>query len=236
MRISRFNPTTNGPLHVGHIYNALVCQAISDRLILRFDDNQQIWRMRLGDVIMEQYAAGQLRDLLWMGIRPDTVSYQSQMEAEAQLVIAASHWQAVYDNHQNEPIIVNASRIEGWGTSFPITAEKVVFDYAQKVTVMARGLELLQENALYLYLCGIFGYPQPKMIYIPRLMTHEGEELTDVSKTRGNWKIKDLRDHGTSPETILTVLRESCLVNPDGDWQIENLKGSPVLTRKEGDM
>ena len=188
MSVSRFNPTANGPLHVGHIYNALVNQAIADKFILRFDDSQRIWRNRLGAVAMEQYAAGQLRDLLWMGIRPDAVIYQSKMEsAVLQELAHCPHWRAVYD-HENEPVIVSSPRIEAWGTDFPITAEKIVLDYMQGVTVMVRGLELLQENALYLYLCGIFGYPQPKMVYIPRLMQQDGTELTNISKTAGNWK------------------------------------------------
>lgn len=181
---------------------------------------------------MEQYAAGQLRDLLWMGIRPDTVTYQSKMETAALCEMAhCPHWRAVYD-HENTPVIVSSPRIEPWGTDFLVTAEKVVLDHVQGITVMARGLELLQENALYLYLCGIFGYLQPRMIYIPRLMAHDGRELTDISKTRGDWKIMDLRAHGVQPETALDILRKSCLVDPTGSWQAINVKSNPVLLKQ----
>lgn len=229
MSTTRFNPTANGPLHVGHIYNALVCQAVADQFILRFDDNQRYWLVELGEDVMEQYAAMQLRDLLWMGISPDIVAYQSQMEHIVLAEIAhCPRWRAVYD-HVHEPVIVSDPRIEPWGTDFPVTVEKVILDHAQDVTVTVRGLELLQENALYWYLCGIFGFPQPEMIYIPRLMTRDGSELTNISKTLGEWKIQDLRARGVEPETIRAILRQSCLVDPDGDWLPANVKGSPVL-------
>lgn len=229
MSTTRFNPTANGPLHAGHIYNALVCQAVADRFVLRFDDNQDYWKARLGRVAMEQYAAGQLRDLRWMGIEPDTVTYQSEMENTARRKMArCPHWRATYD-HVNDPVIISEPRIEPWGTSFLVTAEKVVFDNLQGVTVTVRGLELLQENALYLHFCEIFGYPQPQMIYIPRLMAHDGSELTNISKTLGEWKIQDLRERGVSPGTIYIALRKSCLIDPDGGWRSGNLKGRPVL-------
>jgi len=233
MSVARFNPTVNGPLHVGHIYSAMVNRAVADQFLLRFDDNQEYWVTRLGEATMEQYAAGQLRDLLWMGVRPDVVAYQSKLERIVQSKMAHSpHWRAVYD-HLNEPVIVSKPRIEGWGTSFCITAEKVILDHMQGVTVTVRGTELLQENALYLYFCGIFGYSQPKMIYIPRLMAHDGTELTNISKTVGKWRIQDLRGCGVEPGAIHAVLRQSCLVDPDGGWLPSNVKGNPVLESEE---
>lgn len=228
--ITRFNPTTNGPLHVGHIYNALVCQAVADKFILRFDDNQDCWKRCLGEVAMEQYAAGQLRDLLWMGIRPDAVTYQSKMEDIARHEMAhCPHWRMVYIQREWAPIIVSDPRIEPWGPDFYVTVEKIILDHEQGITTTVRGLELLQENALYLYLCGIFGYPIPTMIYIPRLMASDGGELTNISKTLGEWKVQDLRDRGVSPEAIRAILCEACLVDPDGGWLPLNLKGNPAL-------
>jgi len=228
--VSRFNPTPNGPLHVGHIYSALVNQAIADQFLLRFDDNQDYWKARLGEAAIEQYAAGQLRDLLWMGIRPDAVAYNSKMEDAMRYEMARSHWRMVYVPPDAAPIIVSNPRIEPWGPELYLTAEKVILDHIQGVTVMARGLELLQENALYLYLCGIFGYPIPReMVYIPRLMAYDGAELADISKTRGNWKVQELRERGISPEAIRRVLRRACLRESDGSWDTLNIKSAPVL-------
>ncbi len=233
MNVSRFNPTSNGPLHIGHIYNTLVIRAECDEFILRFDDNQRYWETRLGKSVVAQYASGQLNDLLWIGIEPTLVSYQSKM---GDIVLAkkakSPHWRAVY-GHENPPIIVSNPRIDPWGPDFPVTAEKVILDHHQGVTVVIRGLELLQENALYLYLCGIFGYSQPRMIYIPRLMAQDGQEMTNISKTRGDWKIGDLRERGVRPEEILDLLRTSCLVDPHGGWQVSNVKNNPVLKEVE---
>lgn len=230
--ISRFNPTTNGPLHIGHVYSALVNRAESDKMILRFDDNQRYWIEKYGRAAMRQFAASQLRDLLWLGIEPDEVSYNSKMEAEANLEIArCPHFRVVQDyspvNAELTPTI--RAKIEPWAPSSWLVAEKVVFDHMQDITVMARGLELLQENSLYMYLCGIFGYAPPMMIYIPRLMDHDGREMTDISKTRGEWKVKDLRESGASPEDVIFALRKACLVNPDGTWHAKNVKLQPSM-------
>jgi glutamyl/glutaminyl-tRNA synthetase len=231
--ISRFNPTTNGPLHIGHIYSVLVIMAESDSMLLRFDDNQRYWIEKLGYNAMQQIAATQLRDLLWMGLEPDSVSYNSQMEEMTLAELAAcSHFRVVQDfspcNPETKPVI--RARIEPWGASSWLVAEKVVLDHMQHISVLVRGLELLQENSLYMYLCGIFGYKIPgKMVYIPRLMAGDGRELTDVSKTRGDWKVCDLRSRGVTPERILGALRASCLVDPGGPFLARNIKYNPVL-------
>jgi glutamyl/glutaminyl-tRNA synthetase len=202
-------------------------------MILRFDDDQRYWITRLGKNAMQQYAACQMRDLLWMNIEPVRVSYNSEMvDMVLQEMSGCPHWRVVQDhspcNPETTPVI--RARIEPWGASSWLVAEKVILDHIQGIDVMVRGLELLQENSLYMYLCGIFGYRVPKrMIYIPRLMTREGRELTDVSKTRGKWKIQDLRNRGVTPEEILDLLRRSCLVDPDGPWLAKNVKLNPVL-------
>jgi hypothetical protein len=53
--------------------------------------------------------------------------------------------------------------------------------------------------------------------------------LTDVSKTRGDWKVCDLRSRGVTPERILGALRASCLVDPGGPFLARNIKYNPVL-------
>lgn len=231
MQVSRFNPTVNGPLHIGHIYNVLVIQALADKFILRFDDNQFYWLSRLGKDKVAELAEKQLDSLLWMGIEPQDVTYQSKQEGIVYKAIAKSpHFRGMYTYGERPPVIVSEPHIEAWGPDFSSATEKVILDHAAGVTVAVRGLELLQENALYLYLCGIFGYQAPRMIYIPRLMCHDGE-LADISKTQGNYKIDDLRREGASPEQIKDTLRRACLRDPSASWGIENLKGAPVLRR-----
>lgn len=229
--ISRLNPTTNGPLHIGHVYNALVNLAESDSMALRFDDNQRFWIDLLGEEAMQEYAKGQLEDLEWMGIKSHKVVYNSLAESVVlQIMAERPRWRDIYNYRKDEPIIVSNPRIEPMGPMFFVTAEKVILDNLMNCDVIIRGLELLQENALYLYLCGIFGYPTPKkMIYIPRLMANDGTELASISKTAGQWKVEDLRAQHVSPEEIMTTLRHACLKDLSGGFTADNLQGAPVL-------
>jgi hypothetical protein len=67
-------------------------------------------------------------------------------------------------------------------------------------------------------------------------MADDGYEMTDVSKTRGDWKIADLRKNGVTPNTIISILAESCLTDTSGDWKVSNIKSRPALpewARKE---
>ena len=87
MNTTRFNPTTNGALHIGHAYTALVNQheahASGGKYILRFDDNTRYWVRKLGGKAeMAKIARQQQDDLEWLGIVPDETFYQSEMEPE----------------------------------------------------------------------------------------------------------------------------------------------------------
>lgn len=230
MKISRLNPTVNGQLHVGHIYNALVTQEECDVLVLRFDDNHPYWTSRLSREQVDELALGQLEDLLWMGISPDRIFHQSGLEDAVRRELARSNrWVNINQyGYPNEPTVISDPPIEGWGPDFAVLVEKVILDHMQGINVTVRGLELLQENALYMYACAMFGYPEPKMIYLPRMMANDGSQLSDISKTAGNWKIRDLRDRGITPAEILDILRRSCLKNVGGTWEANNIKGAPV--------
>jgi len=233
--ITRFNPTANGPIHLGHLYNLLVCYAEADKVALRFDDNQTYWVKLLGHKKMREIAEQQLYDLNWMGFKFSDICYQSKMEEIVLRRLATSpHWRMVPEHWASDPstypIIISEPPIEAFGSYFFIAAEKVILDYVMNTDLLVRGLEFLQENALYSYFCGVFGFPIPKMIYVQRLMTHGGSELSDISKTLGNWRIEDLRNAGISQRDIMTVLRDSCLKNPSGSFGISNLKGAPELS------
>ena len=238
MYTTRFNPTANGPLHIGHAFTALVNQYMAHstggRFILRFDDNQRYWIDKLGVWEIQEIAKGQLKDLNWLGIRPDEVYYQSDTEDFVFETLAHSHWRMVVDfsplSAETEPTIVSEPKIEGWGLSTFLTVERVVLDHQVGANLIIRGVELLQENALYLYFCALLGYRYPACVYMSRLMAAEGKDLSDISKTSGNWKISSLRDQGVEPAEILQILRTSCLINPEGTWSVDNLKGTPRLS------
>lgn len=237
---TRFNPTTNGFLHVGHVYMALINEYMAHesggRFVLRFDDNAR-WQMadHGGAEGMQKHAQGQLHDLAWMGLTTDGVIYQSRVETRAKRFLAQSHFRMVID-HAGEgmkdtaPIIRVAPTISPFQTSAWITAEKVVMDYWEGTDTLIRGPELLTEHGLYIYFCALFGFPFPTCYYLPRLMaTADDGPMTNVSKTMGNWRVRDLREAGVTPKKIRSVLKGSCLITPSGSWHVDNVKGSPQL-------
>lgn len=235
---TRFNPTANGPLHIGHAYSALINEALAagGKFIVRVDDNCRLWWQRRGGPRgAAEFAQGQLDDLAWLGVFPDRVVYQSAEESRVLAFLAASRWQQVVDHFPNpywDPEILSVQVIQPIALASYITAEKVVLDHFEGVTAMVRGLELLSEHQLYLYLCALFGFAPPHCVYATRLMTWDGEELGEVSKTKGNLKIQDLRDRKIPSRVVLEVLREACLVDPTEGFTLDNLKAQPRLPEK----
>ena len=71
---TRFAPSPTGPLHIGHVANAVwtwgVAQATAGRVILRLEDHDR-GRCR------PEYEASILRDLEWLGLEPDDASARS---------------------------------------------------------------------------------------------------------------------------------------------------------------
>ena len=243
MNTTRFNPTTNGGLHIGHAYTALVNQheahASGGKYILRFDDNTRYWIHALGGrAAMAEIAKGQQEDLEWLGITADQIVCQSEQEPEVLAFLAASKWHHVVDHGVWNAIrahVVSNPPMEPFGLTSFISAERVVSDHMLGANLLIRGMELLSEDGHYLYLCALFGFEPPEKWYIPRLMTATASDLGDVSKTAGNWKIRDVRERGHSPELVRWILCESCLVDSWGPWSLDNLRARPVLTRENGE-
>lgn len=237
--VTRFNPSTNGPLHVGHAYTALVNERLSvstrGEFILRFDDNQRYWWQRIGRERMQEIAQEQLEDLMWLGIKPDRVTYQSKKEQRVTEFLADSKWQAVMDHwpcSELRPIAIVDPPFTPAGLASYVAVEKVVLDYFEGVTAVVRGLEFLSDSNLERYFCCLLGFPPSQHIYIPRLMAVDGLELTSISKTEGNWKLRDLRERGFEPADVLTELRGACMIDQDGEWDIDNLKTAPQLSKE----
>lgn len=247
---TRFNPTANAPLHIGHVYMGLLNEYMAHesggRFVVRFDDNTRWWWAALGDtrsmrgaVLMHEQAEHQLDDLLWMGLEIDEVVYQSDTEKAAKLFLAQSRFQMVVDHapggvKETAPIIrISGPRFHEMPMGAWIVAEKVVLDYWEGTNAMIRGPELLQENGLYMYFCALLGFRFPRCYYVPLLSTAAGVNLggsqRSISKTRGNWQVQQLREAGRTPEQIRGLLRESCLVDPAGPWRIDNVKNVPAL-------
>jgi len=230
---TRFNPTTNGPLHIGHLYVALVneheAHRHGDKFILRFDDNQFYHRWVTGGDI-PSICREMLDDLQWCGVHPDVVSSQSELQEKTERLLSkfGYHKRGVLRHHWTHAYLPETKSERMYPYVADYTAEKVIQDMIEGVSVLIRGVDLLSEFSLYNYFCDLWDIPIPKQVFLPRLRL-QGGVLSDVSKTLGNCKIRDYRGRGVSKEEVLTMLRTVCLKDIQGDWTIENVKNDPIL-------
>jgi len=234
---TRFNPTTNGELHIGHAYMALVNQGEArhgnGKFTVRFEENNRDWLWRVPHEKQLEYAQGMIDDLAWLGVKADEYQYQSQMESRI-------HESLLYLNGGE---LKEEYRIafEGLTPCIPylnyaiaaynphLTAERVIADALSSITYVIRGEDLLTEYALYYNFCDRWGLPRPEHAYLARMTMADGADmLPQISKTTGNNKIKSYRDNGVTAEELLDKLRKACLKDPKGEWIIANLKARPV--------
>lgn len=235
---TRFNPTTNGKLHIGHAYVVLVNQreaaASGGKFFIRFDDDQVYWNDIKG-MDAKSISLKMMEDLAWLGIRADRFDSEASMADEVDDLmgrLCASRYlpmlQQVY--HSDQPELVG----RGFA-SYPyapwFTARKVIMDFMEGVNLLIRGEDLISEYGLYCYFCEVFGFPQPRQVFLPRLELAGG----DISKTLGNWSIDEMRFYGDrmhaslcTPENLLHKLSTSCLRHSTNSWMIDNVKAKPV--------
>jgi glutamyl/glutaminyl-tRNA synthetase len=226
---TRFNPTANGPLHLGHLYLCLVNQAEAHRsggkFILRFDDTQQGWNYILGPEKVSEYKRKMLDDLAYFGVVPDLV------ESQVELLPKVNDWLANIFHYRPAP--------EQWGPApgaylagskhhfYPytdrLTSEKVLMDLFEGITYLVRGFDLITEDCLYAHYCAMFNIWKPITIYLPRLDC--GKE---ICKTQGNYKLIDFIRCGYSPDELINNLAHDCLVQPG--WYVYNVKSEPSLS------
>jgi len=231
---TRFNPTANGRLHLGHLYLILLNrQAATDnggRFICRFDDVQDYWVERLGCEQLQRNCELIIEDLEWMKIRT-SYSWQSRENKKNEKLI-----QSLGEVSRMIPILENDPRIAhimNQDRPYPyvpyLTAVKVAQDYWEQINPLIRGDDLVTEFSLYCYFCETLGFPIPKMHYVPKLLQASGEDISDMSKTAGDNKIDDYRKAGYQPGDLIEILRCSCLEVPQLGWNIRNIKKHPIL-------
>src|SRR4030043_463626 len=223
--VTRFNPTTNGTLHIGHLYLVLVNEYEahkdpSGKFIVRFDDNQYFWRDKIGPAKTIEIIQSMIDDLEWIGVNVDEyisqqkIEDQTTNELEMHMRSRGPILRGMYF-HDEVPITKNPFVYYPYTPYYSL--EKVWLDFQEGVNLLIRGIDLISEFALYEYFVDLMGLPRVKHIYMPRLQ-HAAGELSNLSKTVGNWKIGELRNIGLKPDDVLCHLARSCLINPDGVW------------------
>jgi glutamyl/glutaminyl-tRNA synthetase len=232
-----FNPSLNGGLHIGHLYMILVneheAHDTDGTFTVRFDDDQFWWRDVMGCDAMG-IASDIMKDLAYFGVKVDRYTSQitSRVEVDKMLYYLNKGPLPVQEMKTNTVQIPNTKN-PTLHDPYPyvpwITARKVVEDFMGGITLKIRGDDLLPEYSLYSYFCDLWGLPQPEQWFIPRLFQSNGQSLSDVSKTMGGWKLSNYREAGVDPSFVLGMLAGACLIDPNQEWELNNLKDSPTI-------
>ncbi|MCK9458390.1 MAG: glutamate--tRNA ligase family protein [Proteobacteria bacterium] len=231
---TRFSPTPSGRLHLGHLYLALInyhtAAREGGRFIVRFDDLDFPELQSLGRDKVNEFCETIKEEFSWMGMKVDLYSHTAkEHETNLQYLSGVPGLEKDDGIKWSRPFVRNEDR------PYPfiplITAIKVVQDHREGCNIIIRGEDLVSESSLYYYFCRLLGFVPPKLCYIPKLIQRDGQDLSDMSKTRGNFKIKDYRERGYAPQDVLNLLAEACLEKSDGGWYVENTKKNPVLDK-----
>jgi glutamyl/glutaminyl-tRNA synthetase len=225
---------------LGHIYIALVnayeAHNSGGKFTLRFDDNQVYWKWKYAPQQISEFAQGIIEDINWIGIPIDDFQKQSEMEDDAWSLLLKSRIDAKMRRpfyHEQIPEYPTMPDFGAYPYAWDLTAEKVVMDFTSHINLLIRGEDLATEYSLYAYFCEMCGIPNPHHVYLPRLrMAGHNELQNEISKTNGFYQIRQFRAKGYKPFDVLDLLRESCLIDVKGTWNIHNIKIDPTV---EGD-
>lgn len=238
MIVTRFNPTVNGNLHLGHVYSLYVneyfAHSVGGRFFVRFDDTSNGATIEMKNPeLAKEFLDQQVFDIGWLGMFVNEWSKQSDilniLEDEIKTKITHNYNYIFPDPYPHTLPISVRMLGTGW-IAYPYTpqetAERVIMDRHLGITHIIRGEEFLTEFSLYRYFCDVFNYPHPKFIFLPRLVGSRG----DISKTTGGYTIVEMRANGYTPQDIKELLSHACLNYFGDDWSIYNLKSNPRLT------
>jgi glutamyl/glutaminyl-tRNA synthetase len=224
--VTRFNPTINGYLHLGHAYLLRVLRDSAEVLICR-DDRQRYWSW-VNRAELVEFERVMRADVEWLGIEVD--QWSSNLDYGGQvhdLLENVFHYQPEKEPfvHDQAPEVVGLEMAFYGYTDF-LTCEKVVIDFLEGVNWLIRGWDLLPEYSLYSYYVNLFMLPRVRQTFVPRLFW-AGDV---VSKTEGKFKLKDLREKGMESGELWQLLGHDCLKDESAAWTIDNIKVPwPVL-------
>ena len=230
MVITRFNPTTNGPIHLGHVYTLLVNEqyahaAGGGRFIIRFDNTSSTIKL-LSPQRLENIIRGQQADIEWLDIQVDEWQWEDRLLPDVIETLSNKAYPRCRDSLRSLPYSV---RFGGNWIPFPYvpeeTTRRVVMDAAVGITHVIRGEEFLTEVSLYSYMCEVLDFPIPEFMFLPRLRGLRG----DISKTNGGYTLAELRGCGYTARDIKEMLAKACLEYPYGSWALNNLKTAPRI-------
>lgn len=226
---TRFNPSANGGIHLGHVYTALINEAVAHdaggRFIVRFEDTA---RSSLHLAPFEQQrriADGQRADLEWLGIPVDEWVYQSDIDPEVTALLAERFHCVPLPDEPWRFAQIAGGAYQPFPFTPTLTARKVVMDWMEQVNFLIRGVDLATEYSLYQFYCVTFGLPPPQHFILPRLRDAGG----DVSKSNHSTTVTELRAAGWTPAEVRNMVAVACLRNSVLPWALHNLNPEPRL-------
>lgn len=220
---TRFNPTCNGDLHLGHLYIALInyheAKQSGGKFILRLDDEQPEWIEKIGRDGLRHYGASALETLRAIGIKPDEWYFQSRVVIDQA---------PAYKPHPFPVPIDPLATAQTWyGYTPNFTYRKVTMDYRDQVGAVIRGVDLLGEFSLYQFYVDLLGYPAPHHYYLPRLVDYNGDEISKTNDAIGVCAYLEW----LTAEQLISRLADCVLNVPALGWRMFNVKRRPTLDK-----
>jgi len=247
---TRFTPTTNDFLHLGHLYIAKVNETEAHlnggKFFVRFDDDQQYWN-DLRKVDADNIKDETKKDLEWAGLEVDEYISEKEMIKSTDLLLEKFKYKNfnslayvlthIYLPETSEGSSLMPDQALADKSFYPfvpdLTARKVINDSLNDVRLLIRGMDLITEFSLYNYYCMLWDLIIPRQVFLPKLQLQERSgKISQISKTLGNFKIKDFREKNISVKEIWRILADGCLIDPDGRWTINNIKSFPIIDQK----
>jgi glutamyl/glutaminyl-tRNA synthetase len=229
--ITRFNQTSNGNLHFGHLYTLLVNERFAHdnggKFIVRIDDTSPP-AMNVPEDRRKKLIHSQIADINWLGIEIDAWEWQSELMTGVKMHL--DHLGHVPLSEAGDAELPLFTRMNGtnW-LPFPYmpqqTAERVIMDNWSGITHLIRGEEFSTEYSLYRYYCQKFDMIPPHFVLLPRLMGKCG----DISKTNGGYTITEYRNAGHTADELKELLAKACLYWYKNGWSFHNLKPNPRI-------
>lgn len=239
VNVTRFNPTANGDLHLGHVYvmlfNQHLAHSTGGRFIVRFEDNQPDSLLDLGAAAMQRFVRRQREAIEWLEIEVDDYLYQSDMDLALKEFAARNGcfipaYRFPYSIPLN-PALGDYNPEQGeWFPYAPyVTFSKVIYDEVCGVNVLVRGDDLRSEFSLYQHYRAEFGLPEIPHYYLPRLYQTNGGIL---SKFHGARPVLAYREGGWSPDAVKGLLAQCALKDKSRGWRLDNVQRSPRLVQE----
>ncbi len=234
---TRFNPTPTGPLHIGHLYNALVnyteAKKSGGEFFVRIDDTQPYWNNKLGLQVVSQLVS---EYRVQLGKFMDVSNWQRQsLLPDIDEIINGEPFlqfipKAKWFHELNVEWIPDRD-LAMYPCTPMLTFEKVLWDFESHVNWLIRGEDLATETSLYDYYTQVIGLPPVRHTLIPRLRAGDKNNLQNsiISKTKGEYLLQDQIDRYGVDE-IVEMLKMSCLINTNADFTVDNVKCNPIIT------